>query len=77
MHHLEAHRFYLGQAPQGLGCTHDISEALADRRRIIRALATRLSDALYPAFGKHRLRRHVEHPVLEGGAPDIGYQTFH
>jgi hypothetical protein len=77
VHRLESHRVNLGQALERLSRSGNLRNALANRRRIIGALAARLANPLHPPLGQNGLLRHVQNPVLERSAADIWNKTFH
>jgi hypothetical protein len=74
---LESDRFDRRQTLQRLARTDDIVDALADRGGVIGTIPAGLADPFHPSIGQRHLFRHLQHAVLEGGATDIGDQTYH
>jgi hypothetical protein len=77
MDYFEANRAHLSQTRQSFSFARNGRNALANGRRIVRTLATRLADSFHSSFGQYGFARHVQDPKLERGAADIWDQAIH
>ena len=74
---LEADGADFCQAVQGLAGVGDFGEALSNGGGVVGALTAGLADPLHTPLSQHGFGRHIEHPELEGSAPDIWDQALH